>query len=514
MPDCFLGLDLGTSSLKALLVDDAGRVLGRGAAGYSVRYPRSDHAEQDPDEWWWAAVTAARQALAGTDGTVTVVAIGLSGQMHGTVLLGDRDDLLAPAVIWADQRSWREVAEITARIGAERLIELCGSPVATGFQAATLRWFQREQSELWRRVRTVLAPKDDLRRRLTGVITTEPSDGSGTLLLDVRRRDWSPEVLAALDIPPELLPPVHPSTAVVGQLRPDAAASLGLPPGIPVVAGAGDAPSGALGAGVVEPETMLVSLSTGAQVLVPSTEVRVDGRGRLHTFCGALPPGPARAGWYQMGATLVAGLAMRWLRDRVLDVGGEDADEQMTAWAAEAPVGAGGLLFLPYLVGERTPHMDPRARGAFLGLAARHGRPELVRAVMEGVALACRDAFAVLAEVGATPSSIVLAGGGARSALWQQIMADIFNLPVRPLATAEQSALGAALLAGTGVGRLDPIAASRAWARYDDPVQPNPERHARYADLVALFREAWTSLSAISHRLSAFSDGDQPSPGG
>jgi len=258
-------------------------------------------------------------------------------------------------------------------------------------------------------VHTVLLPKDYLRYRLTGDVHTDPSDGSGTLLLDVRRRDWSPDVLAALDIDAAQLPPVQPSTAVAGQLSRQAAAALGLPAGTPVVTGAADTACSALGAGIVDARTLLLTISTGGQIVLPATGVQVDRAGRIHTFCGALPPGPDQAGWYQMAAILSAGMALRWLRDQVFSMPGEAAYARMIAWAEAAPAGAGGLLFLPYLAGERTPHMDPQARGLFLGLAAGHGRAELVRAVLEGVALACYDAYLVLAELGARPErSLIL----------------------------------------------------------------------------------------------------------
>lgn len=486
-----LGIDLGTSSVKVLLVTGAGQVLGRGSAEYPIHHPHPDQAEQNPEDWWQATTVAVRQALAGTDTSISIAAIGLSGQMHGTVLLGDRGQLLAPAIIWPDQRSQHQVQEITTLIGAERLIELTGSPVATGFQAATVRWVQQQWPALWQQVRQILVPKDYLRWRLTGRYATDPSDGSGTLLLDVRRRDWAQPLLEALEIDPEKLPSVQASTTVAGELTPQAAEALGLPPGIPVVTGAADTASSALGGGIVQADTLLITISTGGQLLLPAREVRVDRAGRIHTFCGALEPTSGQAGWYQMGAILSAGMALRWLRDQVLGLQNEEAYEQMTAWAAEVPVGARGLLFLPYLVGERTPHMDPQARGIFLGLTLRHGRPELVRAVMEGVTLACYDAYSVLAELGAAPRRVILAGGGARSRLWQQIVADVFNLPVQPLEVTEQSAVGAVLLAGAGIGLFRVDEAARAWASYGGPIEPDGGRHRRYQALLSLFRDAY-----------------------
>jgi xylulokinase len=499
-----LGIDLGTSSVKVLLVTETGQIAGRGSAEYPIYHPRPHEAEQNPEEWWQATTVAVRQALADADVPPAVAAIGLSGQMHGTVLLGAQGQLLAPAVIWPDQRSQRQVKEITKLIGAERLIEITGSPIATGFQAATIRWVQQEQPEMWQQVQLVLLPKDYLRWRLTGTQATDPSDGSSTLLLDVHRRNWSPVVLEALGLDVAKLPPVRMSEGVVGELRTEAAEALGLPAGIPIVAGAGDTPSSILGAGIVGPESLLLTISTGGQLAVPVYEVQVDRRGRIHTFCGALAPEADQAGWYQMGAILCAGMALRWLRDEVLGLRGEDAYTQMVAWAENVPVGAGGLLFLPYLVGERTPHMDPQARGLFLGLTSGHGRAELVRAVMEGVTLACYDAYGVLAELGTAPQQIVMAGGGARSWLWQQMVADVFGLAVRRLETPEQSAMGAALLAGGGIGCFGPGAAARAWASYGPLIEPDPQRHIRYRELLALFRSAYQKYRDSFRQLQDF----------
>jgi len=418
---------------------------------------------------------------------ISISAIGLSGQMHGTVLLDKDGGVLSPAVIWPDQRSERQVQEITRLIGAERLIELTGSPVATGFQAATVRWIQQEQPDLWRRTHTILLPKDYVRRRLTGETCTDPSDGSGTLLLDVRRRDWSPQILERLGIERARLPPVQPSTRIAGGLSRRAGEALGLPEGTPVCVGAADTACSALGAGVTSAATLLLTISTGGQVVLPATKVRVDRAGRMHTFCGALAPTDKQAGWYQMAAILSAGLALRWLRDQVFDLQAEDAYAQMTAWAQTVPAGSDGLIFLPYLVGERSPHMDPYARGVFIGLTASHGRAELVRAVLEGVVLACYDAYRVLEESGADPQRIIVAGGGARSQLWQQIIADVFGLPVQRLNVADQSALGAALLAGGCIGLFDPGEVAWTWGTRSPQVDPDGGRHELYSRMRAVF---------------------------
>lgn len=436
-------------------------------------------------------VSAVRATLSQVKVPLSVAGIALSGQMHGTVLLDRAGQLLAPAIIWPDQRSRRQVEEITHLIGSERLIELTGSPVATGFQAATIRWLQQERPELWPQVCTILLPKDYLRWRLTGEFATDPSDGSGTLLLDVHRREWSVQVLAALNIERRQLPPVQPAEAVVGRLGRQAAETLGLPRGIPVVNGAADTACGSLGAGVVDTRELLITISTGGQLIIPAASVQVDRAGRIHTFCGALMPGPNRPGWYQLAAMLSAGLSLRWLRDQVFGLSRSDSYDQMMGWAEAAPAGANGLLFLPYLVGERTPHMDPQARGLFLGLTAGHGRAELVRAVIEGVALACFDAFSVLAELGAKPERVIMAGGGAGSQLWRQIVADVFGLPVRRLEVKEQAAMGAILLAGAGLTLFDPAETARQWASYGPPLVPDQQRHALYRELLGLFRSAY-----------------------
>jgi xylulokinase len=510
MADCFLGIDLGTSSVKVLVVDGAGRIAGAGAAEYPTLQPERGAAEQHPEDWWRATVAATRRALAdaGPRSGRTVRAIGLSGQMHGTVLLGAANEPLAPAIIWSDTRAAAEVREITARIGAQRLIELTGSPLAIGFQAATIRWLQNHRPELWRRTRRVLLPKDYLRWRLTWTLASEPSDGSGSLLLDVRRRAWAPELLEGLGIDRAQLPPIRASADLAGHLRPEAAADLGLPAGLPVATGGGDTPCAALGAGVVRPDTLLLTFSTGAQVLAPAESVRTDGRGRLHTFCNVLEPGEGRPGWYTMGATTVAGLALRWLRDDVFELSGSDAFERINALAAGAAPGADGLIFLPHLIGERSPHMNPAARAVFFGLTVRHGRAELVRAAIEGAAFSAYDAFLALRAVGAAPDRIVAAGGGARTPLWRRIVADLFGLPVLPLTTVDQSAVGAAILGAAALDAIDPLTAARSWSPRGEATEPNPAMTSRYRELFGLYQEAYRRLVDLFPRLVAATETD------
>lgn len=496
-----LAIDLGTSSAKALLTDQAGGVAGIGSAEYPIHHPQPERAEQTPEEWWAAAVVAVRQAV-GAEQAPRVAAIGLSGQMHGTLLLGRQNSTaplqpLHPAVIWPDQRSRRQVQEMTQLVGAERLIEIAGSPLATGFMAATVCWFQQERPKLWAQVHSVLLPKDYLRWRLTGELAADPSDGAGTLLLDERQRNWSNDLLTVLDIPTSLLPHIQSSTTVVGGLCTAAAEELQLVAGTPVVTGAADTACAMLGAGAVHADTLIVNLSTGGQLVLPAEQPNVDRRGRIHTFCSALDPGGKRAGWYLMGATLSAGMALRWLRDNVLGWQDPNAYERMTALAAQVQPGADGLLFLPYLIGERTPHMNPSARGVFFGLTVQHNQAHLVRAVLEGVIFACYDAYCALLDVTVPPQQVILAGGGARSPLWQQIVADVFGRPVQRLLVMEQSARGAALLVGAGLGLFDPAEAARKWVQLGEPILPDEQRSVRYTHDLARFRAAYQALVGL-----------------
>jgi xylulokinase len=499
-----LAIDLGTGSVKALIVDAAdGRIIGQGAVSYPIERPVPGAAEQSPDRWWDATCAASRQAIRQA-GSVTVAAIGLSGQMHGTVLLDSSHRPIGNAIIWADTRSAADAGAITVAVGRERLLEVTGSPVAAGFQAATLHWLRRTQPERRRDAALVLLPKDYLRFRMTGAAVTEPSDAASTLLLDRRSRSWSPEMLDAVGIGRACLPEIRPSGAISGLVHRTAARDLGVPEGTPVVGGAGDAPAAALGAGVTQPGELLLTISTGAQVLMPLAEPQFDPLGRLHTFCAPFEPGSRAAPWYVMGATMAAGLAMRWLRDDIFALNGETAYDEMTALAATVPIGASGLLFLPYLAGERTPHLNPAARGDFIGLDAAHGRAHLTRAVMDGVSLAMFDAWSAVREVvPLAPDRIVLAGGGARSRLWRQMLADLFGLPVRPLHTAEQSAYGAALLAASALGD-DPSDLAHRWVEAGDDVPPDPAAHQRYQELVPLFRDAYRSHIDLFERLAGW----------
>lgn len=499
-----LGIDIGTSSAKAVLVTADGEALGRGQASYPLIRSGAGWVEQDPEAWWRAVGEAIRAALKGVAACGrSIRGVGLSGQMHGTVLLDGRMRPLRQAVIWPDTRSRAEVREIEEIVGRDRLISLTGSPAATGFQAATLRWIKAHEPDMWREARYILLPKDYVRLRMVGEPYTDPSDASGTLLFNLASRSWCRPLMEALEIEPCRLPGIAESSAVVGGLASRAASELGLDPYTPVIVGAADTAAGALGAGVTEGADMLVTLSTGGQLVQPCTRPSVDAAGRMHTFCAADSGLREMPAWYHLGAVLSAGGALAWLRDNVFGMKATATFHELTDMAARVPAGASGLLFLPYLLGERTSSMEPVASGVLLGLRANHGQAEIIRAVMEGVALACFETYHVLVTCGSVPSAIRIAGGGAESRCWRQIVADVFGLPVRHLRRGDHSARGAAMLAGQGIGAIDLHRATRNWPEYGSYEDPNPAQHALYAELYELFQEERRSHRAAFARLRA-----------
>lgn len=499
--DVLLGIDVGTTGIKAVIARaDDGSVRGTGFAPYPLYHPHPGWAEQNPDDWWAASAVAIRECLARASIAPNAIrGIGLSGQMHGAVLLDDVGTVVRPCIIWADQRSGAECDEIHARVGLERLVTLTGNPALTGFTAAKVLWVRNHEPEAFARARLLLLPKDYIRLRMTGEAAIERSDAAGTNLLDIHTGDWAPEVLTALDLPPSILPPVRDSIAICGTLTPDAAAYLGLPVGIPIAGGGADNACGAAGTGVVEPGTALLSVGTSGVVLAPSNVPSIDQSApvpRIHTFFHAAPHL-----WYLMGVTQAAGLSLRWARDMLAaDGAGYDT---LTAEAASIPPGAEGLLFLPYLQGERAPHLDPQARGGWIGLTAAHTRGHLIRAVLEGVAFSLKDCFDLLAAQGLPIHQIRITGGGARSPHWRQIFADILERPITSIAADEGPAFGAALIAGTAVGLYLSLAQACAQTvRLGDETQPDPRRAAVYRAQYAFYRAAYPALRDLMHALS------------
>ena len=434
--DTLIGHDVGTTGVKAIALSPDGEVLATAAHGYPLSTPQAGWAEQNPEDWWQAAEAALAEVAAGRE----VAGIGLSGQMHGLVVLDDAGQVIRPAILWNDQRTAAECAEIERRIGTERLVALTGNRALTGFTAPKLLWLRRHEPDAYARIARVLLPKDYVRLRLTGEWAIDASDASGTLLLDVGRRAWSRDVLEALEIPAAWLPPVLESPDPVGVVT----ASNTVSQGVPVAAGAGDQPAAAVGVGADRPGVLSVVLGTSGVVLAPLPSYEHDAAGRVHAFCHAVP-----GAWQAMGVMLSAAGSLQWFRERLAP----DAPyAQLVAEAESWEPGAGGLFFLPYLAGERTPHADPDARGAFVGLELRHDRGALVRAVLEGVAFGLRDCLDLLRSLGVEAGAARVSGGGARGGLWLEILASVLDLPLEICHVQEGAAYGAALLGGVAAG--------------------------------------------------------------
>jgi xylulokinase len=479
-----LGIDVSTTATKAVLVDETGNVRGVGTSEYGFDVPYPLWSEQDPQLWWDGAVHAIRAVLAtaavpGED----VVAIGLTGQMHGLVLLDDRDEVLRPAILWNDQRTAAECDAIRETIGRERLIAVTGNDALTGFTAPKIVWVRDHEPEIWRRVAHILLPKDLVRLRLTGDHATDKADGSGTILFDLAARDWSPEVVDKLGIDRRWLPGTFEGPAVTGVVTAAAAEATGLRPGTPVVAGGGDQAANAVGLGAVEPGTPALSLGTSGVVFAPTDRPIIEPGGRVHAFCHAAP-----GRWHLMSVMLSAAGSLRWFRD-TLAPGVSYGD--LTDAAGDVRAGSDGLWFLPYLSGERSPHPDPLARGAFVGLTIGHERRHLTRAVLEGVAYGLRDGLDLMIDAGMpVPTRIRASGGGTASRVWRQILADVLEAEIATVATTEGAAYGAGVLAAVGAGwHASVVAATTAWVETTVVATPGPdaavyrERHAGYQAL-------------------------------
>ncbi len=442
----FLGIDVGTGGTRAVLIDRRGTVLASHACDHApISSPEIGWAEQQPENWWRAAQRAIQAAIETSSVTPDrIEAVGLTGQMHGCVLLDENGVVLRPALIWCDQRTQPQCDWLTDRLGFDRLIDLTANPALPNFTLTKLLWVRDHQPEIFAKVRYVLCPKDYVRFRMTGEYAIDVQEASGTLLLDVAHRRWSDEIADEAGIPTTWLPRLYESPEICARINDAGAAATGLSVGTPVAAGAGDQGAGAVGMGILKPGTVSSTIGTSGVVFASTDAPTMDRLGRLHTFCHAAP-----GLWHVMGVTNGAGLSLRYFRDTFAP----DADyEELTTLAAEAPAGSGGLLWAPYLFGERTPYLDAKARAAFVGITASHARRHFVRAVLEGVAFSLRDSLTLIAELGIQIGEIRLGGGGARSQLWRQIQADVYGQPVGRLEAEEGGAFGAALLAGTGVG--------------------------------------------------------------
>jgi xylulokinase len=488
-----LGLDVSTTATKAVLMDRAGTVGAVGAVEYPYETPRPLWSEQDPALWWDATIGAVRGALVAAGiGGEDVEAVGLTGQMHGLVALDAADRVLRPAILWNDQRTGAECDEIRELVGRERLIRITGNDALPGFTAPKLLWVRRHEPDVWERIAHVLLPKDLVRLRLTGGHAVDRADGAGTILFDLARRDWSGELLETLGIDRAWLPETFEGPEVTGTVGADAAEATGLRVGTPVVAGGGDQAAAAVGVGSVEPGISSLSLGTSGVIFTTTEGPTVEPEGRLHAFCHAVP-----GRWHLMGVMLSAAGSLRWFRDAFAP---DRSFDELVGEAEDVPAGSDGLLFLPYLTGERTPYPDPLARGAFVGLTVHHARAHLTRAVLEGVAFGLRDSLELIRGMGLAPSTEIRAtGGGVRSGLWRRILADVLEARIVTTETAEGAAQGAATLAAVGAGWFPTVEdACRSVVRTGAPIEPSGEVDA-YGDAYARYRGLYPALAPTFH---------------
>ena len=488
----YLGIDVSTTATKALLMDEAGRVAAVGSAPHELMTPQPLWSEQDPAAWWEAAQQAIRQAIqqAGV-GADDIAAVGLAGQMHGLVLLDAEGAVLRPAMLWNDGRAGAECDWIRDWLGFEHLVAITGNDAFAGFSAPKLLWVRQHEPDVYARIAQILLPKDYVRFRLTGTYATDRAGAGGTLFLDLNSRDWSTEFLEAFDIPPAWLPPTHEGPEVTGRLSAAAAEATGLAPGTPVVAGGGDQAAQAVGVGAVRPGIVGLTLGTSGVVFAPTAEPVVAPQGRAHAFPHAVP-----GRWHLMGVMLSAAGSLRWYRDTFAP---DASYDDLLAEAADIPAGCDGLTFLPYLSGERTPHANPHATGLFVGLTLRHGRGHVTRSVLEGVAFGLRDNLRLLREAGVpAPEDLRLSGGGARSDLWRQILADVLEVPLSLPQTTEGAAYGAALLAGVGAGRWPDVdAACEATNTTEPAAAPAPEAAQHYEAPYERFRAIYPHVEPL-----------------
>jgi xylulokinase len=493
----FLGIDVGTGGTRALVIDEGGHVVASATEEHQpFASPQIGWAEQDPGDWWRACRVAVPKALAqGHLRADQIACVGLSGQMHGAVLLDEQAHVVRPALIWCDVRTEKQVRDLTTQIGAERLIQLTCNPALANFTLTKCMWVRENEPENWSRVRSLMLPKDYVRFELTGERATDMADASGTLLLDVAHRRWSKEMLELAQIDQSLLPNLYESPEICGRISAAGAAATGLRSGTPVVAGAGDQAAGSLGMGVVSPGSVSATVGTSGVVLAATDSPALDPGGRLHTFCHAVP-----GRWLVMGVTQAAGLSLRWFRDRFgAGANGElESYEKLTAEAAKAPPGCDGLLWAPYLMGERTPYLDPTARAMLVGLTASHTRAHVIRAILEGVAFSLRDTLTIFQETAVPVKAIRLGGGGARSALWRQIQADIYGQQVETVEAEEGAAYGAAILAAVGAKAWPSVdAACAAIVRLAGTTSPNSKAALAMEKAYASYRRIYPAMKSI-----------------
>ncbi|MFW5995837.1 MAG: xylulokinase [Halanaerobiaceae bacterium] len=485
-----LGLDIGTSGVKAVLIDADGDVVQTDTCSYPLSTPRAGWAEQNPGDWWEATVEVIGRILqASKIDSSHLAGISFSGQMHSSVFLDKNREVIRPAILWSDTRTSAQCEEIYELVGGlENLIDMVSNPALEGFTAPKILWLRENEPENFERVDKVLLPKDYIRFRLTGELNTEVSDGAGTLLMDVEEKDWSDDILSRLDIERDMLPPVLGSISVAGRITGEAAAATGLKAGTPVVAGGADNACGAVGSGIVHEGRVMVSIGSSGVVLAQSDSPVADNQGRIHLFNHSRPDS-----WYMMGVMLSAGMSYSWLQESMygdrLDFG------QLDELAAEVSPGSDGLVFLPYLYGERTPHADASARGVFFGISGKHREGHFARSVMEGVTFGLRDSLELIKDKGIEIEEVRATGGGAKSEIWQQILADIFGEEISLLNVEEGPGFGAALIAGVGVGVFKNFAeVEREIIETTKTISPKPDNTERYQKFYQIYRDLYPAL--------------------
>ncbi len=495
-----LGIDIGTSGTKTVLFDISGNTVASDLVEYPMYQPRSGWAEQDPEDWWRAVYTTISNVILKSGAAPSdIKGIGLSGQMHGAVLLDKDNRVLRKAIIWCDQRTSKECEEITSRIGKERLISITANPALTSFTASKILWVRNNEPEVFEKVRKVLLPKDYIRLMLTGEFATEVSDASGMQLMDIPARKWSGEVLEKLGLDKEMLAQMYESQEISGKVSKRASELTGLKEGTPVAGGAGDQAAGAVGNGIVKPGVISSTIGTSGVVFAYMDKVSIDPKGRVHTFCHAVPNT-----WHIMGVTQGAGLSLKWYRDnfcmeekRTAELMGIDPYVLMDKEAERVAAGSEGLVYLPYLMGERTPHLDPNARGVFFGISARHEKPHFIRAVMEGVVYSLKDCLEIIREMGVDITEVRASGGGGKSPLWRQMQADAFGSEITTINSSEGPALGVAILAGVGTGIFDSVAqACDSVISVRSRQAANMELNSVYGKYYKLYGDIYNSLKA------------------
>ncbi|MEQ6360600.1 xylulokinase [Thermoanaerobacter thermohydrosulfuricus] len=494
----FLGIDLGTSAVKIILIEEKGNVIGSTSKEYPVYYPQPGWSEQNPEDWWNATKDGIRELIIKTGvKNGDIKGIGLSGQMHGLVLLDENNNVLMPAILWNDQRTQEECDYITQTLGKERLTKYTGNKALTGFTAPKILWVKKHRTDIYKKIHRILLPKDYIRFKLTGEYATDVSDASGTLLFDVENRKWSKEMLDALEIPYNWMPKCYESTEVTGYVTKEAADLTGLKEGTIVVGGGGDQASGAVGTGTVKSGIVSVALGTSGVVFASQDKYVVDEENRLHSFCHA------NGKWHVMGVMLSAAACLKWWIDNIINFNGSSITyEKLLEEAEKVTPGSGGLIFLPYLMGERTPHSDPYARGSFIGLNMTHKREHMTRAILEGVAFGLRDSLEIIKELNIPVNEVRVSGGGAKSVLWRQILADIFGVRVDMVNATEGPAFGAAIMSAVGYGIFKDVEeATSKLIKVTDSVYPIEENKDKYNEVYTVYKDLYYLLKNTFKRI-------------